>query len=125
MSSTDNHFEYCAIEARVQDDGRDPGRGGHKLMWLQFVATQQSGSRIKIIDRSEKVPLANMIGAASYGPNQRLIAHVNTHANFVAKLKGKGWQLASKHSPEWWQTQLKRPQQQKQSFRERLKLSAW
>lgn len=106
MNTNQQVWESCTIESQVLDDGREPGQGGQKLMWLQFRA--RLDGRKKIISRSEKIPLENMVGANSYGAQKSNVGHQNTLNNFLQKLQADGWELQPLAGADWWQRRLRR-----------------
>ena len=119
MNNKQEKWEFCNIETQIIDDGRDPGRGGHKLMWLQFRArVDETG---KIIDRSEKIPLANMVGANAYAPRKSDLGHQNTLKIFLQKLQDDGWELLTGGGGDWWQRRLRRVEAPSSSLVDKLK----
>lgn len=116
MSKVTENYDYCQIEYQVIDDGRDPGRGGHKLMWFQFQAHADGPNGDYVADRAEKMPLANMMGAAAYTPQSNNVGHTSTLQNFLEQLQKDGWELLPNRSGEWWQRQLRRPSQDRPSL---------
>jgi hypothetical protein len=109
VAETTENWDYCQIDFYVIDDGRDAGRGGLKLMWLQFYARAQGPQGSYTAGKADKIPLGNMMGAATFAPAQGNIGHTNTLQNFLAKLQTEGWQLLPGTVGEWWQRRLRRP----------------
>jgi hypothetical protein len=120
MSETEPVWEYCQIEAQVIDDGRDPGRGGHKKMWVQFRAVVGGGDGRFIAARSEKMPMPNMLGAGAYAPQKSNLGHTNMHQIFLQSLQDDGWELLQQGGSEWWQQRLRRPAVAKQSLSQKI-----
>lgn len=98
-------WEYCQIQMQVQDDGRDPTRAGHRMMWFQFQARTSK----RIIQKSIRVPMANMVGAAAYAPQQNNLGHRNILNLLLEKLQQDGWELLPNQGSDWWQRTLRRP----------------
>ncbi|MCB0006067.1 MAG: hypothetical protein KDE04_06420 [Anaerolineales bacterium] len=123
MRSKVMEYEYCTVEVVIRDDGRDPGRSGHKMMWLQFVARKEGATGMSsIVARSDELPLANMTGAQAFGPSADNPAHTNTLENLLSRLKQQGWEPEGGASGDWWQRRLRRPLQQKKgSFLDRFR----
>ena len=120
MSETTENWDYCQIDYQVIDDGRDPGRGGHKLMWFQFRARADGPNGTFIAGRAEKVPLANMMGADAYAPQKNNVGHTNTLQNFLQQLQKEGWELLPGTGGDWWVRRLRRPSRAKQSLRQKI-----
>ena len=109
MSETSENWDYCQIDYYIVDDGRDPGRSGFRMMWLQFYGRAQGPQGSYPAGKAEKIPLTYMMGANVFGPEKGNVGHINTWQNFLEKLQNEGWQLLSGTGDEWWQRQLRRP----------------
>lgn len=105
-----NHkiWEYCQIDVQVQDDGRDPTRAGHRMMWFQFQARVSNPTKNYIAKKSTRVPMANMLGAAAYAPQKNNPGHENILNLLLHSLEQDGWELLPEISGEWWQRRLRR-----------------
>ncbi len=110
MAVATESWDYCQIDVQIVDDGRSFARGGpgNKLMWFCFLARAAGPNGDYIASRTDKVPLANMLGA-TLSPDATNIGHQNVLQTFLEKLQAEGWVLESQKGGEWWERRLRRP----------------
>ncbi|MCP5098593.1 MAG: hypothetical protein GY943_23835 [Chloroflexi bacterium] len=108
MSQNEAAWDYCTIQLKIINDGRDPSYAGQKLMWLQFSAQANGGNGRYLAGESTKLPIMDMVGA-TYTPDKNNVGHKNILDNLLQKLERDGWKRQSFKGTNWWERKMKRP----------------
>jgi hypothetical protein len=111
-------WDYCQINMQILDDGRDPGRGGNKLMWLQFFAQASGPHRSYTAGKSTRIPVASIPGA-TYAPQQGNDGHRAILQNLLDALEVDDWEQTAYKGGPWWEVRLRRPARPKHSLKSR------
>jgi hypothetical protein len=108
MSENEESWDYCTIQLKIMNDGRDPSYTGQKLMWLHFSAQADGQNGRYLAGESTKIPVMDMVGA-TYAPDKNNLGHINILDNLLQKLAREGWEIQSSKGTDWWERKLKRP----------------